>query len=173
MFSDLKYALRQLRRNPGFTVFVVLTLALGIGANTAIFRVINAVLLGTLPVKDPEQLVFLTNPDNHGFWLGRNSGNRDHLTYAEFQYLRDRNTDFSGMLAVNSFPQQLDVALKNAGPLGTSGRVAVSMVSGDYFSVLGIHPVLGRTFGPDEDKVRDINPVAVISYQYWQNRARR
>src|ERR1700722_17685935 len=111
MLSDLKYALRQLRQSPGFTVTAVLILALGIGANTAIFNVINAVLLSALPVKDPRGLVFLTDPNMHGFISGEVSGTRRALTYPEFQYLRDSNTAFSGLLAVATQNERFDATV--------------------------------------------------------------
>jgi putative ABC transport system permease protein len=170
MISDLKYAIRHLIKSPGFTVFVILTLALGIGANTAIFTVINSVFLDTLPVKNPQQLVFLVNPENHGFSIGGGKEERYLLTYPEFQDLRDRNQIFSGILAVNgSFPS-LDVTVQSAGRPPIDDHVGVSMVSGNYFSVLGVNAAFGRTFTAETDKVRDANPVAVISYAYWRDR---
>src|SRR5437667_1297360 len=97
--QDLKYGIRMLAKNPGFTAVAVLTLALGIGANTAIFTVINSVLLRMLPVRDPQQLVVLTDPDAHGMAVGSQKGDRDLLTYPEFQEIRDRNHVLSGVFA--------------------------------------------------------------------------
>ncbi len=99
---DVRYALRMLRQNPGFTCVAILTLALGIGANTAIFSVINAVLLRTLPVRDPQQLVVLTDPEEEGVWVGSSDGERIMLTEHEFEGLRDQNEVFSGVFAVRS-----------------------------------------------------------------------
>src|SRR5437870_11945029 len=98
LLQDLRYGIRMLVKNPGFTVVAVLTLALGIGANTAIFTVINLVLLKMLPVRDPQQLVVLTNPDAHGMGVGSQKGDRDLLTYPEFQEIRGRNRVLSGVL---------------------------------------------------------------------------
>lgn len=137
MLSDLKYAFRQLVKNPGFTVFALLTLALGIGANTAIFSAINTVLLSVLPVKDPQQLVFLSNPDYHGFSSGGLTGERNLLTYNEFQYLRDHNQVLSEVCAVSSLPHSLDIAVDYPGQPSRHAKETVSMVSGDYFSTLG------------------------------------
>lgn len=170
MLSDLKYAFRQLAKNRGFTIFAVLTLALGIGANTAIFSVINAALLSALPVKSPQQLVFLTNPGFSGNTYGVRAGSRDLLGYVEYQNLRDHNSVFSGTLAVDSSSVRSDAVISNPGQRETHGAAAISMVSGNYFSVLGVSAILGRTFAEEMDKVRDANPVVVVSYNFWQDR---
>ena len=170
---DLRYALRQLRIHPAFTTVTVLTLALGIGANTAIFTVVNAVLLSHLPVKHPEQLVFLTNPDEQGMQVGFADGDRDLLTYPEFQELAHNNEAFSGLLAASSQTPDFVVETDMSGTGGEAARAKVSLVSGSYFSVLGVDPILGRSFTPEVDKVRDANPVALISYRFWQDRFAR
>lgn len=167
--QDLSYAVRMLRKSPGFTVVAVLTLALGIGANTAIFSIVNAVLLKDLPVKDPAQLVFLTNPDNQGGEKGFQDGDREWLTYPEFQDLERNNQVFSGMLAASSFTAQIPVTLEGE-TIDEPTPGQVSLVSGSYFSVLGVNPILGRVFTTEVDRVRDANPVAVISYRFWQSR---
>jgi hypothetical protein len=107
--QDLRYAFRMLRKSPGFTAVAVLTLALGIGANTAIFSVINSVLLSNLPVEDPQQLVFLTNPDEQGLEIGFGDGGRDFLTYPEFRDLERNNQVFSGVLAASNFTSSIPV----------------------------------------------------------------
>ena len=168
--QDLRYAFRTLRKSPAFTVVAVLTLALGIGANTAIFSVINSVLLSNLPVKDPQQLVFLTNPDEQGMEIGFGDGNRDFLTYPEFRELERNNRVFSGVLAASNFASSIPVELEAAGSAANDAPARVSLVSGSYFSVLGVAPILGRAFGPEVDELRDANPVAVISYAFWQGR---
>ena len=170
LLHDLRYGLRMLAKNPGFTAVAVLTLALGIGANTAIFTVINSVLLSTLPVKDPRQLVVLTDPDSHGMSVGSEDGDRDLLTYPEFQELGERNQVFSGILAADSSVPRLVVAVEGSEQSGEGSPAYVGMVSGSYFSVLGVNAILGRTFTTDVDKLRDANPVAVISYHFWRSR---
>ena len=169
-WQDLRYGIRMLVKNPGFTAIAVITLALGIGANTAIFTVINSVLLSSLPVKDPQQLVVLTNPDAHGMSVGSEDGDRDLLTYAEFQDLRDRNQAFSGVLAADSNADRLPVAVESSGQVSNGSSASVGLVSGTYFSVLGVDAIIGRTFTPEVDNARDANPVAVIGYNFWQSR---
>ncbi|HEV2340800.1 MAG TPA: ABC transporter permease [Candidatus Acidoferrales bacterium] len=169
LLQDLSFGLRMMRRSPGFTSIVILTLALGIGANTAIFSVINSVLLSNLPVKDPQQLVFLTNPDEQGMESGFGDGDRDMLTYPEFQDLERNNTVFSGLLGAYSFVTSVPVEVVAPGQSGESSPALVKLVSGSYFSVLGVNPILGRAFDTQVDRVRDANPVAVISYAFWQS----
>ncbi|MFI5128272.1 MAG: ABC transporter permease, partial [Candidatus Acidiferrales bacterium] len=170
-WQDLRYGVRMLVRSPGFTAVAVLTLALGIGANTAIFTVINSVLLSTLPVKAPQQLAFLTDPSAAGMSVGQQSGDRDQLTYHEYLAIRDRNSVFSDVLAIQSETAPLPVSVGNiAGETEQEGpQAAVNMTSGNYFDVLGVSPILGRTYTSDVDRLRDANPVAVISYSFWQN----
>ena len=170
LLQDLRYALRMLRKSPGFTAVAVLTLALGIGANTAIFSVINSVLLSNLPVKDPQQLVFLTNPDEQGLEIGFGDGDRDFITYPEFQDLQRNSQVFSGLLAASNFTSSIPVELQDADSAANGAPAHVSLVSGSYFSVLGVTPILGRAFGTEVDKLRDANPVAVIGYAFWQDR---
>jgi len=160
----------MLARNPGFATTAVITLALGIGANTAIFSVGNSVLLRALPVKDPQQLVFLSDPDAHGMNVGSEDGDRDLLTYAEFLELRNRNQIFSGIFASDSSLVPRNVAVESSSQSSEGARANISMVSGSYFSILGVNLSLGRAFTSDVDKVRDANPVAVISYAFWQSR---
>jgi predicted permease len=168
--QDLRYGVRMLTKNPAFTSVAVLTLALGIGANTAIFTVINSVLLSSLPVKDPQQLIFLTDPDSHGMSNGNQDGDRSLLTYPEFQELSARNQVLSGVLAADSSEAKLP-ATTGTGTQGGEGTPAfINLVSGSYFSILGVDPLLGHVFGAEVNKARDANPVAVISYRFWQGR---
>jgi len=159
----------MLGKNPGFTIVAVLTLALGIGANTAIFSVVNSVLIRNLPVKEPQQLVFLTNPDNQGMEQGFADGNRDFLTYPEFQALSKNNDVLSGLAASASEGPKLSVGLENRGQVSEGAPVQIGLVSGSYFSVLGVNPLVGRLFTAEVDAVRDANPVAVVSYRFWQD----
>jgi predicted permease len=172
VWQDLRYALRMLARSPGFTLIAVLTLALGIGANTAIFSVLDAVLLRSLPVAHPEQLAFVTDPDNHGGLFGSETGDRSLLAYSEFEYLRDHNSAFSSLFAADSSLPDIEVSISGSSSLrgGSSETVRVRMVSGDYFATLCMTPALGTTFCPDIDRVRGGSPIAVLSYAFWKRR---
>lgn len=165
-FQDLRYGLRQLGRNPGFTSVAVLTLALGIGANTAIFSLLNAVMLRQLPVKDPGQLVLLGN--------GRARGSADSFAFPNaFSYLfyremQQKNQVFSEVSAVLSLPfEHLHGAVEGSGDLEPMN---VQLVSGTYFSMLGIKPVRGRMFTRADDEPAGGHPIAVASYAWWKRR---
>jgi MacB-like periplasmic core domain len=168
--QDLRYGVRLLVKNRGFAAVAVLTLALGIGANTAIFTVVKAVLLSNLPVSQPDQLVMLTDPDSHGMSTGNESEERDLLTYGEFRAMAVQNQVLSGILAADSETARLQVATDVSGPDREGAPAGVNMVSGSYFSVLGVNARLGRVFGTEVDATRDASPVAVISYGFWQSR---
>jgi predicted permease len=168
--QDLRIGLRGLAKTPGFTAVAVSTLALGIGANTAMFTVINAVLLRTLPARDPQRLVILSNPEAHGIGVGDGSGPRYMYAYSEFEALRDHNQVFAGLCAIDSSVRRSEIAVQGAAPTEESEQANVSMVNGDYFNVLGIRPYRGRTFSAAVDKVPHANTVAVISHNYWRNR---
>jgi predicted permease len=168
--QDVRFGIRMLLKNPGFTSVAILTLALGIGANTAIFTMVNSVLLSSLPVRNPQELAFVTDPDSHGMSVGNQDGDRGLLTYAEFQDLAARNQVFSGVLAADSSVTKLPVNADDASQANEGTPAYVNLVSGSYFPVLGVEPVLGHFFGSEVDRVRDANPVAVISYGFWQGR---
>ncbi len=156
VWQDVRYAARTLAKSRVFTFVVIASLALGIGANTAIFSLINAALLKMLPVKNPEQLAeFKTvNPA---------LGTYNLFAYPAFKEFRDRNQVFSGVLAFYPLFDATDIEVN-----GRSGIARAQVVSGDYFSTLGVHAVMGRTIEPDDEK--NANPVAVISYSYWGKR---
>ncbi len=172
ILQDLRYSLRTLRKSLVFTAVAVLTLALGIGANTAIFSVLNSVLLRSLPVAHPEQLAFLTDPDEHGAPFGSQTGERSLLAYSEFAYLRDHNQVFSGMFAADSRLPEVEATVGNASSGGSaeSESARVKLVSGDYFSTLGVQPAAGRMFTPEVDRARGGSPIAVVSYAFWRQR---
>jgi len=172
VWQDLRYALRMLVKIPGFTLIAVLTLALGIGANTAIFSLLDAVLLRSLPVAHPEQLALVTDPDDHGGHFGSQTGDRSLLANSEFEYLRDHNTAFSSLFAADSSLPDVDVSISVSSPPrgGGSETARVRMVSGNYFATLGMTPALGTAFGPEVDRVRGGSPIAVISYAFWKRR---
>lgn len=165
---DVRYAWRTLRKNPGFSVVAILTLGLGIGANSAIFGLINAIMLRALPVNHPEELVLLTDPNDGGVYPETTEhGLRSILSYREFQQLRLHNTVFSGLFAAQSEVSDTDVSTGDSTAPQTL-RARVQLVSGEFFQVLGVKPIVGRMFTPNEDKIPGANPVAVISYGCWQ-----
>jgi len=159
-WQDLRYALRVLRKSPGFAIVAILTLALGIGANTTIFTVVNAVLLRPLPVQDPERLVAVMGTD------ARNSTKQQQflpMSYLNYQDYRDKNEVFNGMAALTG----TGVALSGNGlPEQLNGL----LVSGNYFDVLGVHAALGNTFDAEQDKKQGGYPVVVISNGLWVRR---
>jgi predicted permease len=166
LVKDLRYALRQFLRNPVFTAVAVLSLAIGIGANTAIFSIIDAILLKSLPVRDPQELVILTDPNAAGVSDGLDSGERGLMTYAEFTQLRDHATTLSGLCVAESQLDRWAVHIGNGGQEDVRGR----LVSEEYFSVLGVDPVIGRFFVKEDGKGPGQDPYAVISYDFWQRR---
>jgi len=168
--KDLRYGLRSLVKHPAFTLVSVITLALGIGANTAVFTVLNAVMLRTLPVRDPDQLVFLSNPDRHGVNGGQETGPRFLFAYHEFEWLRDHNQVFSEVFAVQSALSTQPVSVEGADQSSEAERARISAVSGGYFAGLGVSTIQGRPFTAEIDQVSNATPVAVISYDYWKNR---
>src|SRR4051812_45517010 len=156
---DARYAVRTLAAAPAFTVVVILTLALGIGANTAIFSLTDQVLLRMLPVQSPERLVVLDGP---GAFRGR-TFNNNTFSYPMYRDFRDQNTVFDGVIA--RFPAPLTLLSG-----GQSERVQSELVSGNYFDVLGVHARIGRTLTPDDDKTPGGHPVAVLSHNFWMRR---
>lgn len=159
MWTDLVFALRTLRRSPLFTTVAVLCLALGIGANTAIFSLLDQVWFRSLPVNDPGSLVLLDGPGpNFGAFRGEKS-----FSYPMYRYLRDHNEVFSGLLA--RYPVALNLQQE-----GQAEAVRGELVSGNYFQVLGIGAELGRTLLPSDDEQRNAHPVAVLSFNHWMSR---
>ncbi len=164
LLQDLKYGLRQLRRNPGFTVVAVLTLALGIGATTAIFTLTNAVMLKSLPVVDPQQLYRVGNANNCCTLAGLQN-NWDLYSYELYKQLRDHTPEFQEMAAFQaSMP---DLSVRRTGASGPAQPFLGEFVSGNYFSMFGISAFAGRTILPSDDQP-NAAPVAVISYRTWQ-----
>ncbi|MGB2622825.1 MAG: ABC transporter permease [Candidatus Acidiferrum sp.] len=158
-FRDFKYSLRTLGRTPGFTVIAILTLALGIGANTAIFTLLDQVLLRLLPVKNPQELVLLTMRGHH---YGSNWGG-NAISHPMFRDFRAHNDVFSDMFC--RFPFDASLSFN-----GQAEHVQLEMVSGTYFSTLGLNPYLGRVFTPDDDRIPDAYPYVVLNYPYWKSR---
>src|SRR5215468_7517214 len=161
--QDLRFGLRMLRKNPGFTAVAVLTLALGIGANAAIFTVINAVLLRPLAVQHPEQLVAVGDPTRVHAW-SNGTPRTASFSYPLYREVRDQNEVFSSLLATSRLDNARIVIDKGAEDL--QGRV----VSENYFETLGLGALIGRTFTGADGGVPGKDPVAVISYGYWHRR---
>jgi putative ABC transport system permease protein len=163
LLQDFHYALRQLRKSPGFTTVAVLTLALGIGANTAIFGLLDQALLRALPVKEPNRLVVLRYSGSNTGHLSSRSDGKFYFSYPMYRDLRDQNTVFSGIIATDW--TEAGWQWHNQPEL-----VATELVSGNYFDVLGVQPALGRLLVASDDTVANANPVAVLSFNYWQRR---
>src|SRR5258708_33465058 len=159
LHQDLPYAIRTLRKSPLFVTVAVASLALGIGANTAIFTLINQLLLQYLPVPHPEELLLLSGRGHH---YGSNSGS-NALSYPMYQDIRDKNQVFKGMFCRTGATMSLSFE-------GKTELVAVEMVSGNYFPVLGVGAALGRVFTASDDLFQGAHPLAVLSYGFWKAR---
>ena len=174
--QDLRYGLRAMRQSRGFTAVAVLSLALGIGANTAIFSLIDAVLLKMLPVQNPQQLLLLKwashgwpDPIVNGLagnWDEDKSGRSTStsFSYPGYEQIRTHNQVFSGVAALAGNGSELNVGYK-----GEPGRAEGELVSGTFFSTLGVEPILGRALTPEDDRI-GASSAAVISYGYWERR---
>ncbi len=157
LHQDVRYALRMLRQTPVFTAVAVGSLALGIGANTAIFTLIDAILLRWLPVQNPQELVV----------LGRNPTRPNHaFNYPDYRYLRDHNRSYTGVIAFSGGGQP--TSFSAPGRAGPAQLVGLAMVSGNYFDVLGVQPALGRLLNPADNVNEGAHAVAVLSYSFWQ-----
>ncbi|HZM49563.1 MAG TPA: ABC transporter permease, partial [Vicinamibacteria bacterium] len=160
---NIRYALRSFAKNPAFTAVVVLTLALGIGANTAIFSLMDQVLLRLLPVKDPNRLVILQGPGPFSGRASSHSNTLHVLSHPMFEHLRDQSTVFSGVLA--EFTASIHL-----GEGGQTDDVHGDLVSGTYFETLGLQPALGRLFTRDDDRVPGGHPIVVLGHGFWTRR---
>lgn len=159
MWIELRQALRSLTKSPVFVLVTVLSLALGIGANAAVFTLLDQALLRLLPVQRPERLVQL---HEKGDYYGSNTGT-NALSYPMYRDFAEQNRVFSGMFCRHSLPFSVSFA-------GRSERAGGELVSGTYFPVLGLRPALGRLFTSAEDRTRGGSPVAVLGYDYWRTR---
>ena len=155
MFQDLRFGVRMLVKKPGFTAVAVLSLALGTGANTAIFSLINTVMLRPLPIEKPQQIVALNNTSE------RNSF--PNFSYPNYKDFRDRNEVFSGLIGYRFTPLSLSHE-------GINERVWGYEVTGNYFEMLGVGAALGRVISPEDDVTPGGHPIAVMSYKCWQQR---
>lgn len=158
LLQDVQFGLRTLAKNPAFSLVAIGTLALGIGANTAMFSLLDQVVLRLLPVSHPEQLVIVRETGNHyGNSYGPNT-----ISWPMFEDLRDNNQVFSGMFC--RFPARVTIGYGDQ-----VGQISAELVSSAYFQTLGVAAVLGRTISHDDDSVPDSKPVVVLSYSFWQS----
>jgi putative ABC transport system permease protein len=164
--QDLRYAVRILAANPAFTAVVVLSLALGIGANTAVFSLLDDVLFSTLPVRNARELVILSNPDASGVSAGTETGDRSLLTYPEFRQLQAQTSTFASVMASESALSRLEARVAGGAP----EEIAVRLVSANYFQTLGVTASLGRTFDPRPEPAPGAAPYGVISHEFWTRR---
>lgn len=160
---DVRYAFRTLIANPGFTATAVLSLALGIGANVAIYSLIDSVMTRLLPVKDPKELVMLTDPAESGVSVGANTGERRLMTYQEFLQLRDQSGVFQSLMAAQSYTERLPIRIHDSEPEEARGR----LVSAEYFDTLGVPALIGRTLSKGDGPQPAL---AVVSHHFWQRR---
>ncbi len=163
LLGDIGYALRGLRKSPLFTIVALASLAVGIGANTAVFSLMDQALLRSLPVKHPEQLVLFSAP---GPRMGRVNSNYNDLvtfSYPMYRDFRDGNPVFSGVMA--RFPISFSLSWHDQ-----TERVVGDLVSGNYFDVLGVQAAIGRTFSNEDDRKPGAEPVVILSYGYWKRR---
>src|SRR5829696_2083755 len=167
LFKDIRYGFRGLLKRKGFAAIAVLTLALGIGANTAIFTLVNAVMLKSLPVEKPEELVLFSDATGEGTSLEDTprSGQWERFSYASYEYFRNHNQSFQDIAALRSGESRLSVRQTDA-QANAAVRAQGHLVTGNYFSVLGVHAMRGRVLTPEDDKA-GAAPAAVISHRYW------
>src|SRR6266404_5721572 len=164
LWQDIRYGLRVLGKSPGFFAITILTLALGIGANSGIFSVLRQILLQRLPVPHPEELVLLYAPgDRNGHVSSDEEDGSESFSYPMYTDLRDQNSVFTLLAAKADFP--VSVAFH-----GTTERAGAELVSGNYFDALGVRPAVGRLLVPADSAVIGSNPVVVLGHRYWKKR---
>ena len=164
LFADLRLGIRSLAKSPGFTLVALLSLALGIGANTAIFTLLNAILLRPLPVQNPQQLTLFGDGRAAGSTSTLPNGSWRLFSYPFFREFIQKQQSFSGIAAVNSIQFTIQSSIAGA----TYAPAHIDLISGSYFSVLGISPFLGRAISEDDNKAAGAGPVAVASYGWFQ-----
>ena len=170
MLHDIRYGIRMLLKKPGFTLIAVLSLALGIGANTAIFSLLDAVLIKSLPVHEPEKLVLFGKGENQGMTNSFPSESWDLFSYPFYRQMQQRSDVFSGLTGVLSIPWTAHGFVNTNGSSGNIEQMEVQLVSGTYFNVLGVNAMLGRVLTDADDQNQGGHPVAVISNAWWQQR---
>src|SRR5258705_4960940 len=158
--QDMRYGARMLAKNPGFTLIAILTLALGIGANTAIFSVLNQILLRKLPLQNPNELVLLRSPGPKQGHVWSDGDDSEIFSYPLYKGLAKNTAVFDGVMA----RYQFSAAIASH---GQTDRGSGELVTGNYFEVLGVRPALGRVLSPADDDVQGAHPVLVLSHAYW------
>src|SRR6201996_3010797 len=165
MWQDVRYGIRQLLRNPGFSIVALLTLALGIGANTAIFTLVHAVMLKQLPIADPQHLYRIGEGEFYCCEWGGLQGSWGTFDYPFYKHLRDTNPSFEQIAAFSGNTPSFN--LRRANSQQSAQATNGEYVSGNYFSTLGIQPALGRLLNPSDDRA-EAPAAAVLGYQAWQ-----
>jgi predicted permease len=163
LLEDVRYALRGLRKSPLFTIVALASLAVGIGANTAVFSLMDQALLRSLPVKHPEELVLFSAPGPRSGTINSNYNDLVTFSYPMYREFRDGNAVFSGVMA--RFPINFSMSWHDQ-----TERVSGDLVSGNYFEVLGVQAAIGRTFTGEDDRKPGAEPLVVLSYGYWKRR---
>jgi predicted permease len=168
LFKDIRYGSRGLLKRKGFAAIAVLTLALGIGANTAIFTLVNAVMLKSLPVQKPEELVLFTDTTSEGTSLtdAPPTGQWDRFSYASYEYLRNHNQSFQEIAATRSGTTRISVRRTDS-QASAASRATGHLVAGTYFSLLGVRATRGRVLTPEDDNAA-APPTTVVSHRYWE-----
>ena len=167
MLHDIRYGLRILAKKPGFTLIAVLSLALGIGANTAIFSLIDAMMIKSLPVREPEKLVLFGKGQDQGAKLGFPDQSWDLFSYPFYRQAQQRTDVFSGVASLLSMTWTTHGSVNGSGDLE---QMEVQLVSGSYFPVLGVNAGLGRVLSEADDQTPGAHPVAVVSHAWWEQR---
>jgi putative ABC transport system permease protein len=165
IWQDIRFGARLLAKQPGLTAIAVLTLALGIGANTGIFTILRQVVLQRLPVPHPDQLVLLYSPGPKQGHVSSDESDEgaESFSYPMYTNLRDRNSVFTGLAAKDTFSATLTYR-------GNTERARADLVSGNYFETLGVSAAIGRTFEPSDTAAPGSSPVVILSHGYWKSR---
>ncbi len=167
IWKDVRSGFRQVLRSPGLSIVAILSLALGIGANTAIFTVIDNLLLKQLPVRDPHMLVSFGDGSDGGVMAMSSPGAYDIFPYDFYRHIAPHQEELEGTCAFASFPTMVSVRT-GTGIDGPATEAFSHLVSGTFFTVLGAQPLMGRVFNPEDTATEGSNAVAVISHRYWQ-----
>jgi len=170
MLHDLRYGVRMLLKRPGITFVAVLSLALGIGANTAIFSLIDTIMLKSLPVREPDRLVLFGNGEDAGVTNGFPNGKTDLFSFPFYRLVRQRKDELEDVAALLSIPWTVHGTVNVNGSSSDIEKLNVQPVSGSYFPVLGVNASLGRTVTDADDQVVGNHPVAVVSHAWWESR---